>query len=180
MSETGITAGLHPGSGEDRVDLHLDPAAVAEAQAGMYAVVNNLSGTGHVLREDRSFKVAGKTGSAQASLLTIPATRNPEPDEELINYGSKDNPQWRLLVHPGTHENPNRDAPWYRFSGSEQKDKSHAWYMGFVPADHPRFAIAVLVEYGGSGVARLPGRSSTRCLMRWCRTATFPPDDRAA
>ncbi len=29
--------------------------------------------------------------------------------------------------------------------------KSHAWFVGFAPADKPRVAIAVLVENGGSG-----------------------------
>ncbi|MGE5676755.1 MAG: peptidoglycan D,D-transpeptidase FtsI family protein [Pseudomonadota bacterium] len=29
--------------------------------------------------------------------------------------------------------------------------KSHAWFVGFAPADDPRVAIAVLVENGGSG-----------------------------
>lgn len=29
--------------------------------------------------------------------------------------------------------------------------KSHAWFVGFAPADNPRVAIAVLIENGGSG-----------------------------
>lgn len=33
--------------------------------------------------------------------------------------------------------------------GGDQK--SHAWFVGFAPADEPRVAIAVLVENGGSG-----------------------------
>ncbi len=27
----------------------------------------------------------------------------------------------------------------------------HAWFIGFAPADHPRVAVAVLVEHGGTG-----------------------------
>jgi peptidoglycan glycosyltransferase len=29
--------------------------------------------------------------------------------------------------------------------------KSHAWFVGFAPADNPRIAIAVMIENGGSG-----------------------------
>jgi peptidoglycan glycosyltransferase len=29
--------------------------------------------------------------------------------------------------------------------------KSHAWFVGFAPADNPKVAIAVLVENGGGG-----------------------------
>jgi penicillin-binding protein 2 len=33
--------------------------------------------------------------------------------------------------------------------GGEQVD--HAWFAGYVPADHPRFAFAVVLEHAGSG-----------------------------
>ncbi len=31
------------------------------------------------------------------------------------------------------------------------KGKDHAWFMGFAPSRSPRFAIAVVVEHGGTG-----------------------------
>ena len=33
--------------------------------------------------------------------------------------------------------------------------RNHAWFMGYAPADNPRYAVAVIVEHGssGSGVA---------------------------
>ena len=33
--------------------------------------------------------------------------------------------------------------------GSDKPD--HAWFAGYVPADHPRYAIVVYLENGGSG-----------------------------
>ena len=30
----------------------------------------------------------------------------------------------------------------------------HSWFIGFAPVDHPRIAIAVIVERGGRGGAR--------------------------
>lgn len=31
------------------------------------------------------------------------------------------------------------------------KEKSHAWFVGFAPAENPEVAIAVIIEHGGSG-----------------------------
>ncbi|MGE5631579.1 MAG: peptidoglycan D,D-transpeptidase FtsI family protein [Caulobacteraceae bacterium] len=30
-------------------------------------------------------------------------------------------------------------------------EKSHAWFVGFAPADNPKVAVAVIIEHGGSG-----------------------------
>ena len=38
----------------------------------------------------------------------------------------------------------------YRF-GPEGKTISHAWFIGYAPAENPQVAFAVMVEYGGSG-----------------------------
>ncbi len=35
--------------------------------------------------------------------------------------------------------------------------KPHAWFIAFAPADHPKYAIAVLVEHGGSDTAEVTG-----------------------
>jgi penicillin-binding protein 2 len=46
---------------------------------------------------------------------------------------------WRK---PGAGEDPKR--AWYR-------RRSHAWFAGFAPADHPELAVVVLIEHGGHG-----------------------------
>ena len=33
----------------------------------------------------------------------------------------------------------------------EERLRDHAWYIAYAPADHPRIALAVLVENGGFG-----------------------------
>jgi penicillin-binding protein 2 len=43
----------------------------------------------------------------------------------------------------------------------------HAWYIGFAPFDHPKIAIAVLVEnagFGGSVAAPIAGQCIERYL----------------
>ncbi len=36
-------------------------------------------------------------------------------------------------------------------------EKPHAWFIAFAPADHPKYAVAVLVEHGGSDSAEVTG-----------------------
>ena len=50
-------------------------------------------------------------------------------------------------------------------------EQPHAWFIAFAPADHPRYAIAVLVEHGGSEAPRppvvgSPRRSPSKCSRR--------------
>lgn len=46
---------------------------------------------------------------------------------------------WR---RPTEHDDPKR--AWYF-------RRSHAWFAGFAPADHPELAVVVLIEHGGQG-----------------------------
>lgn len=41
----------------------------------------------------------------------------------------------------------------YKDSRVQERLKDHAWFIAFAPADHPRIALAVLVENGGFGAA---------------------------
>ncbi len=50
---------------------------------------------------------------------------------------------------------------------NKKEGKSHAWFVGYAPADAPRFAIVVLVEDGGGGghtAAPLAARIATRLM----------------
>lgn len=141
------TAPVKNAVGPDRVDLKLNPEAVREAQTGMFEVVNTVGGTGNTINTNRAFKVCGKTGSAQAAFLVVPMNRPLDPGEEQV-------PNRNLIrMYPGTHEHPNPRAPWYRYTGNKEDERSHAWYMGYAPADNPKVAVAVLVEFGGGGGA---------------------------
>lgn len=133
------------GSEEDRRQLPVDPAAVAEARKGMFNVVNGESGTGKVLRR-AEVMVAGKTGSAQAAIYRV--LERDEAGRVVMENGQKK----RRVVKPSTATWSNPEAPWYRNTGTEEKPEyTHAWFMGFAPAERPQIAFVVMVEYGGSG-----------------------------
>ncbi len=134
----------------DRIDLHLPPEALAAAKLGMFNVVNGRAGTGKALVAGdkllQDLMICGKTGTAQAarfSLIVRDGAGKPVYDE----FGHVK----REFLEPSTPGHPNPIAPWYRTADAEGKDLNHAWYIGFAPAEHPKIAFAVMVEYGGSG-----------------------------
>ena len=130
----------------ERVDLGLPPEALKAVREGMVRVVNGRAGSGDVVRRP-DMLVAGKTGSATAAPTKVavidPVTKQPVRGE--------DGKVVKEPLRPSTLADPNPAAPWYRGTGRDGTDLTHAWFIGFAPADEPQIAFAVLVEYGGSG-----------------------------
>jgi cell division protein FtsI/penicillin-binding protein 2 len=91
------------------------------------------------------FLVAGKTGTAQAPKLRDPV-KNPDGS---VARDDKGHVRWELRT-PATFEHET-DTPWYRGWGEKGEQIDHAWFIGYAPADDPQVAIAVVVQYGGSG-----------------------------
>jgi penicillin-binding protein 2 len=139
---------------EDRVDLHLPKDAIAAAQEGMRRVVNTRAGSAYGIVRRDDLIIAGKTGTAEtASRVRVrvrdAAGRPVGGDDRKIKY---------RYIEPSTPEHPNPEAPWFRgFHGPKKEDGTysvalkHSWFVGFAPADHPKIAFAVAMEYGGSG-----------------------------
>ena len=81
-----------------RQKIGWNPEAMEAVRAGMRAVIQHPSGTGHRAMTP-VISIAGKTGTAQTHI----------------------------------------------------PDHSHGWFVGYCPADHPRAAMAIVAEFGGSG-----------------------------
>jgi cell division protein FtsI/penicillin-binding protein 2 len=161
-------AGLPQLDGPDRVDLKLSHAAILAAKKGMYDVVYADGGTATfdaIVRKD--VRVAGKTGSAQAPPLRTPIRdargnltyecakcQSPitHPEQKGCPVCAHEKRRIRRMVHePRSPQNPNAPIPWYRGFGDDGTTLSHAWFIGYAPAENPQVAFAVMVEYGGSG-----------------------------
>lgn len=142
------TKPVDPDAIPDRYDLKLDHGALHAVHEGMFNVVNSRAGTGTAVRRD-DIELAAKTGSATAAQLT--RFLKDAKGNQLI-----DETTGRAIFEPvpyGRHGAPNPELPWYRMSGEEKgKPKgTHSWVAGYAPADNPKIAFAVYVEYGGSG-----------------------------
>jgi penicillin-binding protein 2 len=137
-----------PSTTPDRFDLKLDREALAMLRKGMIDVVNHPGGTGtNMHRPD--IVLAAKTGSASAARLSrtlVDDNGKPLLDEEG---------QPRVQIIPyGSRSHPLAGAEWYRYDTIKPDGSvsgTHSWVIGFAPADDPKIAFCVLVEYGGSG-----------------------------
>jgi penicillin-binding protein 2 len=171
----------------DRIDLHLSREALAAARLGMLRVVNSPGGTGRAPSLDSNTKgfpggeffdrliVAGKTGTAQASPLR-PYKRDPATGKLMLDDHGR--PIHDTELTPSTFGHINPQAPWY-FAFGVRADKSpvlnHSWFIGFAPADHPRIAFAVMVQYGGPG--NVAAGSVARELLAACVKHDYVPLD---
>ncbi len=142
----------------DRLDLHLSREALAAAKEGMLHVINEPWGTGYKGAYMEEVLLAGKTGTAQG---------HPEYKVDAEGHRIKDTHGDLIPLIPATYDHPT-DTPWYRGWGAEGTHFNHAWFVGVAPADHPRIAIAVMVEHGGSGGAAA-GDIAKRTLLACAR-----------
>ena len=151
----------------DREDLKLSPEAVQAAREGMTRVVNSPAGTGKPARMD-VVVLAGKTGTAQAHpRFELDSKGDPvkKPGKDGI-LGTDDDEMVQL---PRATIDTKTKTPWYRGWGEDGSKLNHAWFVGFAPADDPQVAIAVLVEYGGSGgtcAGAIAKQTLTACAER--------------
>jgi penicillin-binding protein 2 len=125
------------GSAPEVTDLGLDPAAVREALHGLSESVNDQRGTGHHVKiagteypffSDPRVRVWGKTGTATAPPI----------------YAKEGSPLFERAV-------PDPAAPaGYRVL----RQGDHSWFVvlvGRAGEERPLYAIAVMMEYAGSG-----------------------------
>lgn len=122
---------------KDRRNLGLSPESLAAVKDGMIRVVNSDAGTGMQARL-AELSVAAKTGSAQTGKFKLPL--RDAQGKEVYDHGVRQ----YAVYEPGAF-------PWYQGVGEHNDALAHAWYIGYAPAENPKIAFAVLVEYGGSG-----------------------------
>lgn len=112
------------------LDLHLNPQAVESALQGLHDVIHSPHGSGRQLSQLHEpifnlpgVTILGKTGTAEGSPLRAPI------DDDGDGYPD-------------------------RWSKEVLRDGDHGWLVALVQPDgakRPKYAIAVVVEYGGSG-----------------------------
>lgn len=51
----------------------------------------------------------------------------------------------------------------------QKKDKEHAWFVGFAPAENPRIAIAVILEYSGSSGGSIAAPIAQKIMEKYLK-----------
>ncbi len=123
-------------------DLNLDPAAVDAAMAGLRYSIEHEWGTGHAIPypevgRERTVDVAGVT--------VLGKTGTAEASALVHDPDGADGPEPRRVI---------RD------------NADHAWFVGLVSPEGqpPRYSVAVLVEYAGSG-GRVSGPIAEQVIL---------------
>jgi len=46
----------------------------------------------------------------------------------------------------------------------------HSWFIGFAPAENPRIAVAVILEYDGQGGGKAAAPIAGKVMSDWLRS----------
>jgi penicillin-binding protein 2 len=127
LARSGVRVSPHiiKGSARESRELGLDPRGVAMAMEGLHLAVNGKNGTGRQLTfdgvEEPIFNAPGVKVWGKTGTATAPELRTKDPDGSGPEVGE--------VVERG----------------------DHSWFVVMVGRDRPRYAIAVVIDYGGSG-----------------------------
>jgi cell division protein FtsI/penicillin-binding protein 2 len=139
----------------DKVDLHLSPAALAAVQKGMHEVCTEVGGGSAILPQENDtdpatlaadplvgINIAGKTGSAQTGgfMKLVEHDASGKPFIHQVNFGDPGTDGWYSRPQSAAPDDPH---PEYHLA--------HAWFIGYAPAEHPEVAFCVMIEYGEAG-----------------------------
>ncbi len=134
------------------------------ARRGVYRCVNEQGGTAKKYAQLDTIEVCGKTGSAQCVPRIVERRFTFEVGGSGIT-GEDAGAQRRSVIAPTVEaaremlDLPRKAKcverkPVKKFplpDPTDGKIPTHAWFAGFAPYHHPTIALAVVVEYGGSG-----------------------------
>lgn len=113
----------------------LDPNVVSAVRAGMEAVVTR--GTAQDIFSGMQLPVAGKTGTADTVRPAFDDNGNPvfDPSRPLVDKNGK----------------PRLGADGKPLYARARQKGTDAWFVGYAPADRPKFVVAAVMEFGGYG-----------------------------
>ncbi len=114
----------------------LSAATLAAVKHGMRGVI--LNGTGKRVFKDMQLAVGGKTGTADV-------TNKPVFDEQGNPVFNVDKP---LTNRDGTPRLDDDKKPMYE---RVYERGTHAWFVGYAPAEEPKFVVVAVKEFGGHG-----------------------------
>lgn len=116
----------------------------------MAMIASSIANGGTMMTPYMIDRVEDSSGQVKEKMLpeSCASPLTPEEAEQLTSYMVS-------VVNEGTgYLTQSADYQSACKTGSAEYDSSgntHAWYMGFAPAENPQIAIAIIVEKGGSG-----------------------------
>ncbi|MCG8408357.1 MAG: hypothetical protein MI923_24415 [Phycisphaerales bacterium] len=145
----------HPRQERDERIQGVSAEAVRIARRGLYRCVNEMGGTAYKHARLDHLTICGKTGSAQcvARVVEMKYTFDLGDGETEYAIAPTIENAREMLNLPRNTKCIRREVMkrWPPNRTEEKTPQTHAWFAGFAPYRHPRIAIAVVIEHGGSG-----------------------------
>ncbi|GMU33356.1 MAG: hypothetical protein AMXMBFR20_12280 [Planctomycetia bacterium] len=124
---------------------------------GLYRCVNEDGGTAYKHVHMSQLAICGKTGSAQC----VPRVSKrrytfelPGGEDVVVVAPTVEAAREALNIDPGIKPKRREIAEtWPPKDAGKDEVPTHAWFTGYAPADNPRIALAIIIEYGGGGGA---------------------------
>jgi len=143
-------------SSDDRPKWQLPgtPDQWQTVREGLYRVVNDPSGTAYRYARSRRVAICGKTGTAQASPRVtswLYEVELPDGKRLSLEFPTSAAARRALASMPAAKVISRKPYRFWPFRPDGQRSPTHAWFIAYAPAESPEIAVAVLIEYGGSG-----------------------------
>jgi peptidoglycan glycosyltransferase len=155
-----VTNGDGPGPGGFSDDVELANASYGQAETlvtplQMALVASTVANDGVLMKPHLVVATAGRDGSRTIGPEQLGVVFSPDDAAALTEA------MQRAVESPvGRQFTSGADVPGIAVAGKSGTAElggsgaPHSWFIGFAPVDHPRVAIAVVVERGGRGGAR--------------------------
>ncbi len=122
---------------------------------GMFAVVNDPAGTAYKYARSEGVQIAGKTGTAETGPRVtsyIYDLKMHDGSTQTLEFPSKVQAADTIAqMGESVVKSDLKGARYWPAPPDPEHKPSHAWFLGFAPAHKPQVAVAVQIEYGGSG-----------------------------
>ncbi|MFQ5423704.1 MAG: penicillin-binding transpeptidase domain-containing protein [Phycisphaerae bacterium] len=135
----------------------LTPEDWSLVRRGLYRCVNETGGSAYRWARMNDIEICGKTGTAQSVPRVIRWQFTFKPDTPGAATPSVSAPTVEAareqLALPASARVLSRKVVevWPPPVADRSKYPTHAWFAGYAPRSNPRIALAIVVEYGGSG-----------------------------
>jgi penicillin-binding protein 2 len=123
---------------------------------GLYRCVNEEGGTAFKHAHMDNLVVCGKTGSAECVPRVVESRYTFDTDGKgtlvAADAPSEEAAREALRISSKAKRVSREPRKFWPVPDAAKGDvPTHAWFAGFAPFDHPRIALAVIIEYGGGG-----------------------------
>ena len=109
-----------------------------------------------IIRNDKEIKFDRINGISEKNIRIVKRGMNMVVNDPfgIVHYASVKDPDYAFAGKTGTSQVSNKT---FKYIPKARRERHHALFIGYAPAQNPRYAVSVIIEHGGYGsVAAAP------------------------